>query len=341
MLQIDFINVGYGDSILVRDTEASFSMLVDCGDVHVGQSRPDGLRTAAADYLRREGVETLDLLVLTHLHLDHAGGLAQLLPGIRVRELWTNYLPPEEAWGKQLAVPAGWSAGARCLMQSLNIYLEALDRLRAQGTQIRLIQKTQGSRQLTPQLNVGIYLEEARLQRRQAEIWSAALNGTAAGEDLDELDGFINNTSIRLRLSCAQTEIELPGDVYADCWERHSLSPCTIVKLPHHGHRGALTPRLLEMLRPRYAVISVSDSRTDDCPSGEVIALLSERGVRSFFTDAAAPMDEHPAPHSAIRFEVRQNALSVSEVSGRVESGSADKGALRGASSPVLLRSGS
>ena len=46
MLQIDFINVGYGDSILVRDTEASFSMLVDCGDVHVGQSRPDGLRTA-------------------------------------------------------------------------------------------------------------------------------------------------------------------------------------------------------------------------------------------------------------------------------------------------------
>ena len=98
MLQIDFINVGYGDSILVRDTEASFSMLVDCGDVHVGQSRPDGLRTAAANYLRREGVETLDLLVLTHLHLDHAGGLAQLLPGIRVRELWTNYLPPEEAW---------------------------------------------------------------------------------------------------------------------------------------------------------------------------------------------------------------------------------------------------
>ena len=304
MLQIDFINVGYGDSILVRDTEASFSMLVDCGDVHVGQSRPDGLRISAADYLRREGVEALDLLVLTHQHLDHAVGLARLLPGIRVQELWTNYLPPEEAWGKQLSVPAGWSAGARCLMQSLNIYLEALDRLRTQGTQIRLIQKTQDSRQLTPQLNVGIYLEEARLQQRQAEIWSAALNGTAAGEDLDELDGFINNTSIRLRLSCEGADVELPGDVYAACWEKHSLSPCTVMKMPHHGHRDALTPRLLEMLRPRYAVISVSDSRTDDCPSADVFRMLSEFGVKVFYTDAIRDPNGHSELHESVRFQI-------------------------------------
>ena len=36
MLALDFINVGYGDAILVRDTSAAFSMLVDCGDITVG-----------------------------------------------------------------------------------------------------------------------------------------------------------------------------------------------------------------------------------------------------------------------------------------------------------------
>ena len=302
MLQIDFINVGYGDSVLIRDMDAPYAMLVDCGDVHVGRSRPDGLRMTAADYLRREAVEMLDLLVLTHLHLDHAGGLAQLLPDIRVREFWTNYLPPEAIWGKQLAIPAGWSAGARCLMQSMNIYLKALDRLREQGTQIRLITQTREHIQLTPQLKAGVYLEEESLQRRQAEIWSAALSGSARCEDLDVLDGFINNTSIRLRLSCEGADVELPGDVYAACWEKHSLSPCTVMKMPHHGHRDALTPRLLEMLRPRYAVISVSDSRTDDCPSREVLEWLSRSGTAVLFTDAVSYPSEKSEPHRAVRF---------------------------------------
>ena len=106
MLLVDFINVGYGDAILLRETETPFAMLVDCGDARIGRSRPDGRRITAADYLRREGIRELDLLVLTHLHLDHAGGLTHLLPGVRVREFWTNYLPPEEMWGHTLpAVP--------------------------------------------------------------------------------------------------------------------------------------------------------------------------------------------------------------------------------------------
>ena len=32
MLLVDFINVGYGDAILLRETETPFAMLVDCGD---------------------------------------------------------------------------------------------------------------------------------------------------------------------------------------------------------------------------------------------------------------------------------------------------------------------
>ena len=90
MLLLDFINVGYGDAILIRDTEEPFTMLVDCGDVSVGNGGPDSKRIPASDYLRREGIETLDLLVLTHLHRDHSGGLAEVISAARVRELWTN-----------------------------------------------------------------------------------------------------------------------------------------------------------------------------------------------------------------------------------------------------------
>ena len=313
MLLADFINVGYGDAILLRERETPFTMLVDCGDVHIGRSRPDGQRITAADYLRREGIRELDVLVLTHLHLDHAGGLAHLLPEVRVREFWTNYLPPEETWGRTLPVPPDWTAGARCLMTSLGIYLKALAHLRDQGAEIRLIREPCVCR-LTETLTAGIFLEDETLRRRQAAIWEDVLSGAAGGGDLESLDGFINNTSIRLRLSCAGQEIELPGDVYASCWEQHQLPPCTIMKLPHHGHGDALTPRLLEMLRPRYAVISVSDDRTDDCPSRKILRLLSQLGVECFFTDAVPCQHTQAQPHLAIRFQIEEGALKVLNV---------------------------
>lgn len=313
MLLADFINVGYGDAILLRERETPFTMLVDCGDVHIGRSRPDGQRITAADYLRREGIRELDVLVLTHLHLDHAGGLAHLLPEVRVREFWTNYLPPEETWGRTLPVPPDWTAGARCLMTSMGIYLKALAHLRDQGAEIRLIREPCVCR-LTETLTAGIFLEDETLRRRQAAIWEGVLSGAAGGGDLESLDGFINNTSIRLRLSCAGQEIELPGDVYASCWEQHQLPPCTIMKLPHHGHGDALTPRLLEMLRPRYAVISVSDDRTDDCPSRKILRLLSQLGVECFFTDAVPCQHTQAQPHLAIRFQIEEGALKVLNV---------------------------
>ena len=312
MLLVDFINVGYGDAILLRETETPFAMLVDCGDARIGRSRPDGRRITAADYLRREGIRELDLLVLTHLHLDHAGGLTHLLPGVRVREFWTNYLPPEEMWGHTLPAMPGAPAGARCLMTSMGIYVKALAHLRSQKTEIRLIRTPCDCRRLTETLSAGVFLEDEELRLRQASIWDAVLSGAGSSGDLEALDGFINNTSIRLRLSYAGQEIELPGDVYASCWERHQLPPCTLIKLPHHGHGDALTSRLLEMLRPRYAVISVSDDRTDDCPSK--IQLLSQFGVECFFTDAVPCQYAPDQPHVAIRFRIEKGVLMVSDV---------------------------
>ncbi len=105
---------------------------------------------------------------------------------------------------------------------------------------------------------------------------------------MSELDRFINDTSIRMRLHYGRTSVELPGDVCAACWEKHRLSPCTVMKLPHHGHRDSITRRLLEMLAPEHAVISVSNTRADDCPSAAVIEALRAGACVLHITDAVA-----------------------------------------------------
>lgn len=302
MLTLEFINVGYGDAILIRDTAAEFHMLVDCGDVTVGDDGPGSARVSAAEFLKREGIRTLDLLVLTHLHRDHSGGLTRLLRDVGVREFWTNYLPPQQYWGSRVPVPREVSAGARCLLESMNIYLEALKILTAQGTTIRLAEESHAAFELTPDLHAEAHLEDASLRRRQSEIWNAVLEGAPDGAILDELDGFINNTSIRLRLCWREKSVELPGDVYADCWERHQLAPCTIVKLPHHGHGDSMTPHLLHMLRPEHIVISVSNSRTDNCPAAEILQMLRQCGGQLHVTDAVRKAGSAPNDHSSVRF---------------------------------------
>src|SRR5690606_23214271 len=66
-------DVGQGDALVVRSGPHS-AVMVDVG--------PPG--QAAARCLRALGVRHLDLLVLTHAHQDHVGGLAPVLDAVTV-----------------------------------------------------------------------------------------------------------------------------------------------------------------------------------------------------------------------------------------------------------------
>lgn len=297
-MTLDFINVGYGDAILIRND--GFAMLVDCGDITVGDGGPGSARISAADFLRQEGVETLDLLVLTHLHRDHSGGLTELLKTVRVKKFLCNYLPPRRFWGGSVPVTGSFSAGARCLLESLNIYLAALTVLEQQGTDIA--PAVPGQMALCSDLTAEVFLEAQPIFECQSTIWQNVLEGRADNGELDELDGFINNTSIRLRLTCSETTVELPGDMYANCWEKHVIPACMLVKLPHHGHRDSITPKLLDMLQPEHIVISVSNSRTDDCPAASVIRMVQEKGCQLHITDAVRREDLCTPDHASVRF---------------------------------------
>ena len=114
MLVLDFINVGNGDSILVREMEGErlrFSMLVDCGhdslerDDHPPVEDPRSCRIFAGDFLRSQGVAHLDILLVTHFHRDHIGGLGRVLETVTVGELLTPYAPPADSGPLDPACP--------------------------------------------------------------------------------------------------------------------------------------------------------------------------------------------------------------------------------------------
>jgi competence protein ComEC len=85
------LDVGQGDAILVHGGEGRFA-LVDGG--------PDeaGLIEKLNDY----GVRSLDLMVLTHVHADHATGLRGVVGRISIGQVWADIAPHSSAASTRL-----------------------------------------------------------------------------------------------------------------------------------------------------------------------------------------------------------------------------------------------
>jgi beta-lactamase superfamily II metal-dependent hydrolase len=66
-LTVAFLDVGQGDAILIKSPEGK-AALVDAGPSH-----------EVVDRLREQGVSALDLVVISHHHADHYGGMAEVI----------------------------------------------------------------------------------------------------------------------------------------------------------------------------------------------------------------------------------------------------------------------
>jgi competence protein ComEC len=78
MLKVHFIDVGQGDAILVQ-TPAGQNMLVDAGENDYGSQ--------VVKYLKAQGIKELDVVVGTHPHSDHIGGLDTVINAIPVKKV--------------------------------------------------------------------------------------------------------------------------------------------------------------------------------------------------------------------------------------------------------------
>ena len=77
-LQVHFIDVGQGDSILVDFGQNE--LLIDGGEKYSG----------VADYINSYVEGPLEIIIATHPHTDHIGGLIKVLDNFPVKEIWLN-----------------------------------------------------------------------------------------------------------------------------------------------------------------------------------------------------------------------------------------------------------
>ncbi len=81
-LEVLFLDVGQGDSIVIQSPDGK-TMLIDGGERSPG----------VVSYLNKASVKQIDIMVATHPHSDHIGGLVDVLQRFKVAEVWINGQP--------------------------------------------------------------------------------------------------------------------------------------------------------------------------------------------------------------------------------------------------------
>lgn len=85
LAEVIVLDVGQGSSTLFRAGETE--VLIDGGEAVEGEQ--------LTERLEQLGVTELELVVATHLHADHIGGLVEVLSDFPVQELWLPDTPEE------------------------------------------------------------------------------------------------------------------------------------------------------------------------------------------------------------------------------------------------------
>lgn len=80
-LDIHFINIGYGDAILIKSPSGQYSL------IDTGYPRAEN---KLLSYLRDQGVMKLEYLIVTHPHADHLGNAVTVLREIGAENLRDN-----------------------------------------------------------------------------------------------------------------------------------------------------------------------------------------------------------------------------------------------------------
>ena len=249
-LYVHFISkVEDGDSILIDHGETE--ILIDAGLVTSG----------VAKYIKKYVDEPIEVMVATHPHVDHIGGLIKVMKTYDIEKIWINgssyadALPP------------------RARME-IKINKDFNKAVKSEGAEVNIARKGQA-----------IHVGNLTFDIFHPDVFFPYNNPR-------RLKYVENNNSIVLKLKYGNIAFLFTGDALVEAEQRMLDAKldvqADILKVGHHGSRNASSLQFLNAVKPKVAVYITGPKQPKDGPKKphpQTIAALKDVGADVYGVD--------------------------------------------------------
>ncbi|MDR7420228.1 MAG: DNA internalization-related competence protein ComEC/Rec2 [Armatimonadota bacterium] len=245
MLVVTVLDVGQGDAILIQSPSGHVVLVDGGGEVGAERTVWDVGRMRVVPALRRAGVRRIDVVVFSHPHEDHVGGLPAVVENFPVGLVLDPGVPhPSPSYTRLLRLVEAGRIPYRTARAGMTLDLGA-------GVALAI---------LHPPEPIPL------------------LDG-----DPVHAGGVIGRLTRGAAAMLLTGDAEAAAEQYLI--ERGAPLHSGVLKVGHHGSRTSTTPALLRAVRPRYAVISVGADNTFGHPHPATLAALEVAGAEVLRTD--------------------------------------------------------
>lgn len=235
-LQVWYADIGQGDCELIQTPQGT-NILIDAGDTYAGD--------ALVQWLKDRGIQKLDIIIATHPHADHIGGMTDVLEAF----------PPEKFYMPQVADEQ---------TPTTRVYESMLDKLAEQGKKIS-----------RARAGTMVLEEEGLTLEFLAPV----------SEEYDDLNNYSAVTRLTYGERTFLFTGDAEREVEKELLESGVNLQADVLKCGHHGSSTSTSASFLKAVAPGGAVISCGEDNDYGHPHQETLDRLEKAGVQIYRTD--------------------------------------------------------
>lgn len=240
-LRVYVLDVGQGDSLLVISPQGK-TILIDAGSIEA----EDTLITS----LRKHSVRQIDLLIATHPHDDHIGGMKKVFDTFRVKK----FLDSGQTYGSSM-----YEKLLREIQENKTPYIKAV---RGQSIEVE------------PEVVFDVYGPPSPLFTES---------------DVEQGHDLLHANAIVLRLKYGSFSMLFASDIVVETEDSLLASAArvsaNVLKIGLHGSPQGTSNKFLTAVNPKFAIISTGRNNPYGNPSALILDRLKSANIKIMRTD--------------------------------------------------------